>query len=104
MADYKITCHAISVCVSVRALTYGRRKKVSLLIVAIEIYPFSSATLYGVPHGSVSGPILYTADLLKLVQNKGMIPHLYADDTQICSFCFPDLQDQAIECIDAVGE
>jgi len=45
---------------------------------------WKTLTLFSVPQGSVPGPImflLYSADLLRLIEIRNFDPHLYADDT-----------------------
>jgi len=52
----------------------------------------TSLVHYGVLQGSALGPILfimYTADLSALIQQHGLQPHLFADDTQIVVSCCP---------------
>ena len=61
-----------------------------------------SAVLFGVPQGSVLGPVLfvlYTVDVLQLVKDHGLLPHAYTDDTQILKVCRPSETDELQHCI-----
>jgi hypothetical protein len=51
---------------------------------------------------------MYTADLVALIQEHGLSPHLYADDTQAYGACAPSEVDsflsQVSECVCSAAE
>ena len=66
--------------------------------------------LYGVTQESVLGPILfllYTVDLIQLIERYDLSTHLYADDTQVYGSCRPSstaqLLDRMSECLTDVA-
>jgi hypothetical protein len=63
--------------------------------------------LHGVLQGSVLF-ILYTADLLELVKRHQLLPHAYADNTQIYGFYSPSeintLLERISTCFDSVSK
>ena len=85
-------------------LSHGQLRKQSVQFNNARSLP--TLVLFGVPQGSVLGPILfllYTADLLRLMEQFHLYSHLYADDTQIYGFSAPsaalELQNRVSACV-----
>ena len=73
----------------IRSFITGRTQRVR----AGGTYSAYSAVYYGVPQGSVLGPILfllYTADVLVIAARHDVGVHSYADDTQLYIHTSPD--------------
>ena len=64
-----------------------------------QSYSAETPLLYGVPQGSVIGPLLfslYTKHFAELIQNHSIDYHLFADDSELYS-CLPVERDSALQ-------
>ena len=102
--DRKIACRHLMVLAGLSSLAWFTSYLTGRTQSASSSKP--SEVLYGVPQGSVLGPILfllYTVDVLQLVKSHQLSSHAYADDTQIYGFCQPSdidaLQERMSVCI-----
>ena len=84
----------------------GRSQQVSVH----NVMAMSAFLDYGVPQGSVLGPVLfllYTSDLVELVRSFGLLAHAYADDLQV--YCHMNVGSEQImlqrfrDCADSVS-
>ena len=74
----------------------GRSQQVSVH----GMLALSTLLEYGVPQGSVLGPIfflMYTADLVGLVRSFGLFAHAYADDLQVYCHLSPGEEHVALQ-------
>ena len=78
-------------------------------VMSVDGEEIPSSIRYGVPQGSILGPLLYiiyTADVERVVKSFGFAVQLYADDTQLYGSSLPmdaeDLSVRVLEVISAV--
>ena len=76
-----------------RSYLHGRTQYVHRAVLLACTRSLATQLLCSVPQSSVLGPvlfILYTIDLILLIEKHGMSPYLYADDTQVGGSCRPN--------------
>ena len=86
-------------------------KNRSQTVVFAGIKSAPTSLLYGVPQGSVLGPLffnLYTADVVKIAESFGIQIHCYADDVQLYIHCLatdaPIAVARLLACIGAIDK